>query len=423
MALYLVEYFPSHMAMRLEVNNPVYLIDVFCVGELMAQLTRWRLGRSRAGFFGGLKIVLLAAGTALVPLLFVFGPVQWHNLRDFQMLRLHGVIVEFYSYQKFNYPLNTNDLFSTWFVKHFGILPFFLAGALALLVSRRTKLHEWAALWISFWLCVFSLLLTLWQYRWAGLHAAMSVWLMIVVGHIAWGNVLSLPAAKRRVGIAVCLSALVLGQALFFTAKEFLHLRDIRTGRIIEADLVDAAMKKHLVLGLRAESQGKPMRVICGPDIAPLLYYFGGIPTMTSYYWENVQGLHDATAFFMDHGDATARRIAKERGLTHVIVPAHSRLQLVFSFIETGTMNATETPPSLAMRLSSNTVGLPLWITLDEGLTRIGRQEFNLTTAEGVVPLAGQVTVYRLEPTDGAGKVPAALQQPDTPLRQPSAQN
>ena len=423
LAFYLIEYFPSHMEMRLEVNNPVYVVAVLCAGELMAQLTRWRLGRCRAGFFGGLKIVLLAAGAALVPLLFAFGPVQWHNLRDVQMARLHQTIVEFYTYQKSNDQFNSSDLFLTWFFNHYGTLPFFLAGALALLVSRRIKLHERAALWISFWLCVFSLLLTLWQVRWAGLHAVMSVWLMIVAGHIAWGNVLSLPAAKRPLGIAVLFSALVLGQAVCFAARDFLRLADKRNGRIIVAQHVDAAMKKYLALGLRAESQGKPMRVICDPEIAPFLYYFGGIPSVTSYYWENVQGLHDATAFFSDHGDAVARRIAKERGLTHVIVPANSRLQKIFSLIETGTMSATATPPTLAMRLSSNTGDLPSWITLAAGLTRIGGREFNFTTAGGVVSLAGQVTVYRLKPTEGVGKVPAALQQPDTPLSQPSAQN
>jgi len=427
MAFYLIEYFPSHLAMRLEVNNPVYVIAVLCVGELMVQFTRWRLGSWGAGLFGCSKIVMLTAGAALVPLLFAFGPVQWHNLRDFQMARLHQSIVEFYTYQKFN----PNDPFSTWFIKHYGTLSFFLAGALALLSSRRTKLHEWAALWISFCLCVFSLLLTLWQVRWAGLHAAMSVWLMIVVGHIAWRNVLSMPAARRPVGFALFLSALVLGQAVFFTAREFSHLDNIRNGKMIEAQFVDAAMKQHLAQGLRAESQGKPMRVICDPEIAPVLYYFGGIPAVTSYYWENVQGLHDATAFFTDHGDAMARRIANERGLTQVIVPAGGRLQVLFNFIETGNMSVTDTPP-LATRLSSNTGALPPWITLDEGLTRIGRQQFNLTTARGVVSVAGRVTVYRLEPTEGVGKVlanglqataPAALQQLDALLKQPSAQN
>jgi hypothetical protein len=396
---YLVEYFPSHLAMRLEVNNPLYAIAVFCFGELMVRLTRWRLGRWRASFFGWLNIIVLTAGAALVPLLFAFGPVQWHNMRDVQMARLPQFIVEFYTYQKFN----PNAPLSSWFVKHYGILPFSLVGALALSGPRRTKLHEGAAVWISFCLCVFSLLLTLWQYRWAGLHAAMSVWLVIVVGHIAWRNVLSMPAARRPVRIATFLSVLVLGQAVFFTAGEFSDLGDIRKGKTIKTQFIDAAMKKYLAQGLRAESRGKSMRVICDPDIAPVLYYFGGIPAVTSYYWENVQGLHDATAFFMDHGDAMASRIAKERGLTQVIVPAGSRLLIFFNFIETGDMGVTDTPPPLAMRLSSNTSGLPAWITLDEGLTRIGRQEFNLTTARGVGSVEGRVTVYRLEPTEGTG--------------------
>ena len=314
-------------------------------------------------------------------------------------------VVEAYTYQKFN----PNDLLSSWFVKHYGTLPFILVGALALSGPRRTKLHEWAALWISFWLCVFSLLLTLWMVRWEGLHAAMSVWLMIVVGHIAWRNVLNMPAARRPMAIAVFLGALVLGQAVFFTAREFSHLGDIRNGKMIEAQLVDAAMKKHLAQGLLAESEGKPMRVMCDPDLAPVLYYFAGIPAVASYYWENVQGLHDATAFFTDHGDAMARRVAKERGLTQVIVPAGGRLQILFEAIETGSMSVTGPPPSLAARLSSNPGELPSWITLDEGLTRIGQREFNLRTARGVASGQSRVTVYRLEPTQGGSSAHEAV--------------
>jgi len=395
-AFYLVEYFPSHLSMRLEVNNPVYIVAVYCVGELMAQLTRWRLGSWRTGFFGSLKIVLPAAGVALVPLLFVFGPVRWHNLRDIQMARLHQFIVEFLPYPSFN----PEDPLSSWFIKYYGILPFFLVGALALSGPRRTKLHEWAAMWISFWLCVFSLLLTLWQVRWAGLYAAMSVWLMIVVGHIAWRNVLNKSAAKWTVGIAVFLSLLVLAQAVYFTAKEFSQLGDIRGGKTIKTQFVGAAMKQRLALGLRAESHGKPIRVICDPDIAPALYYFAGIPAVTSFYWENVQGLHDATAFFTDQGDAVAMRIAKERGLTYVIVPSGVRLAATFNYISTGNMSSVDSQSTLLARLSPTRHETPAWIRLDQGMARVGQQEFGLKTVLGVAPIRGVATVYRLEPTD-----------------------
>ena len=74
LVFYLIEYFPSHMAARLEVNNPLYIVAVFCVGELMVQLTRWRSGGGRANFLGGLTAAALAGGVALVPILFLFGP-------------------------------------------------------------------------------------------------------------------------------------------------------------------------------------------------------------------------------------------------------------------------------------------------------------------------------------------------------------
>ncbi|HVM60176.1 MAG TPA: hypothetical protein VMV72_04850 [Verrucomicrobiae bacterium] len=396
---YLVEYFPSHLGMRLEVNNPAFIIGALCVGELATQLGRWRLGRSRGGVSGLLEIAVPAAGAALVPLLFVFGPVAWHNMRDVVMLRLHRFIVEFLPYANFNAH---EDPLSSWFVKYYGILPFFLIGALAVSGPRRTKLHEWAALWISFWLCVFSLLLALWQVRWAGLYAAMSVWLMIVVGHIAWRNILAAPSRGRPIGIAVFLSALVLAQAAFFTTREFVELGHIRKGETIKMQYIDAAMKKYLAQGLGTENRVRPMRVLSDPDLTPALYYFGGIQAVTSFYWENLQGLHDATAFFTDHGDAVARRIAKERGLMYVIAPVGERLATTFNYIDTGIMSAADAQSTLLARLSLGRRDPLPWIRLDEDLTRVGRREFSLTTAEGVVSMAGRATVYRLEPAGGA---------------------
>lgn len=393
-ACYLVEYFPSHLAMRLEVNNPLYILAVFCMGELMVQLTRLRSGGTRVRFRDYVKLAVLTGGVAVVPVLFMLGPSPWHNLRDVQMARLHNFIMEFYTYLNFQpvHPLEA------WFSRSYGILPFFMVGALALSGPRRTRLYEWAGLWISFFLCVFSLLLTLWQIRWAGLHGAMSIWLMIVVGHIAWRNVLSAPASRRRVGIAAFLSALVVVQAVYFSTREFAELGDIRLGKSLKKEFVDAAMKKHLAQGFEAECHGKPIRVICEPDEAPALYYFGHIQTVCSLYWENLQGLHDATAFFTDHGDTVARQIAKERGLTHVIVSLSENLPAQFNYIKTGDMSRADAQPTLLARLSPKRHELPAWIELDQDLTQIGKREFSFTTPQGMASLRSQMTVYRLEP-------------------------
>jgi hypothetical protein len=392
---YLIEYFPSHMALRLEVNNPLYVVAVFCVGELMVQITRYRLGIWRGGFVDYLKIAMSALGVAVVPLAVLLGPVQWHNMRDIEMSRLHNFILEFYTYLNFS----PKDPLESWFFKSYGILPFFLLGALALTGPHRARLYEWAALWVSFFLSLFTLLLTLWQIRWAGLHAAMSVWLMIVVGHIAWRNVLSVPVGSRRIGIAVVLSGLVLIQAVYFAEREFSNLGDICEGRTVPKEFIDAAMKKHLAEGLRAESQGKPLRVLCEADLAPALYYFGGIPTVTSLYWENLQGLHDAVAFFTDQGDAVARRIASERGLTHIIVSGSDKLPAQFNYVATGDMSITDARPTLLARLYPNRSEAPAWIKLDEGLTQIGRREFLLKQYHGIASLHSLMTIYRLDPS------------------------
>ena len=390
---YLIEYFPSHMSLRLEVNNPLYIITVFCVGELMVQLTRWRLGDWRASFVNYLKILCPAAGVALVPLAFLCGPAQWHNMRDIQMSRLHNFIMEFYTY--FNFQ--PQKRLETWFFNDYGILPFFLLGAVVLSGPRRTRLYEWAGLWISFFLCLFTLFLTLWQIRWSGLHGAMSVWLMIVVGHIVWRNVLSAPGGQRPIGIAVALSGLVLCQVVYFSSREFSNLRDIRNGKTPK-EFIDAAMKKHLAEGLRAEGRGKPLRIICEPDLAPALYYFGGIQTVTSLYWENVQGLHDATAFFTDQGDAVAKRIARDRGLTHIIVSASNTLPAQFHYIETGDMSIADARSTLLARLYPSRDEAPPWIKLDQNMTAIGRREFSLRQARGVASLNSLMTIYRLQP-------------------------
>lgn len=395
MILYLVEYFPAHMELRLEVNGPLYALAVVCVSELMVQLTRWRSGGQRGGVFGWLKIGVLVAGVVLIPVLFAFGPERWHSIRDVQMYRLHRLIQEFFTYHSFN----SQTPISSWFFKYYGILPFFILGALLLSGPRRTRLYEWAALWITFFLSVFSMFLTLCVIRWSELHAAMLIWLMIVVGHIAWRNLLRVPQGQRPLGWAALVAGLVTLQALAFEYSKYSDPRGIREGNVVAKELIDAAMKKYLAEGLGAAGHGAQMRVLCDPDEVPALYYFGGISGVTSFYWENLQGVHDATDFFTDRGDSRAREIAKQRGLTHVMVFNDAKLGAEFNYIKTGDANIADAGSTLLARLAPGRVGAPPWIAVDTDLTQIGWRDFSLWTPKGIASLRSQVTIYRLEPT------------------------
>jgi hypothetical protein len=162
-------------------------------------------------------------------------------------------------------------------------------------------------------------------------------------------------------------------------------------------------MKKFLAEGRGAVIRESDGRVICEPDLAPALYYFGGIRGVSSLYWENLEGLHDEAAFLADRGDATARQIAKRRGLTYLIFSHSQAVPAGFNYIKTGSMRPIDAEGTLLVRLNSG-VGVPSWITIDHDLTRIGRREFVFKDSHGTIIMQSQWTVYSLNSTDAVAQ-------------------
>jgi hypothetical protein len=238
------------------------------------------------------------------------------------------------------------------------------------------------------------------------MYAPMNVWLMIIVGHILWRNVLSVAPSKRNVVTPTLVSGLILVQAAVFVDREYSMLNRIRQGNDVPTDFVNAAMSKHLAQAVGAQSQGKELRVICELDLAPALHYFAGISSVTSYYWENLQGLHDATDFFADRGDAAAQQIAIKRGLTHAIVPSDAELPVIFNYIKTGSTKAADAQSTLLQRLYFGGRNIPSWIVEDRDLTQIGRRQFEYRGPHGTGSLHSTLTIYRLEPTNSPEQAP-----------------
>jgi hypothetical protein len=91
---YLVEYAPSHLGMRLEVNHPLYAVAWVAGAELVAVVGDWRIN--------GIRLPRLRTGLALLGLLaapfaiLIGGPAVF-ALRDPRLLALHTHIAEFVS--------------------------------------------------------------------------------------------------------------------------------------------------------------------------------------------------------------------------------------------------------------------------------------------------------------------------------------
>lgn len=387
---YLIEYFPAHFAMRLEVNHPLYVLTILCVGEMVTRLTRWRLGFRSMTAASWLGIAVLAAGVALVPLLITLGPPTWHKMRDPQMQRMVSFISEFSTYLNFQ----PNEPLAAWFRSN-GVLPLFMIGALWLSAAARSQLYEWAALWISFFLSFFFLMLMWWQIRWVCVYAGLSIWLMIVVGQIALRNAL---AARDRFQIWVLslIGVIVLGQVAIFAARVYKELDVIYSRKVVAPDLINPELKKRLTEELKVASGGKELRIACEPDFAPCLDYFGGISSLISFYWENVEGLHAATAFFTDHGEAIALQIAKERGLTHILISDDPRLAARISYFATGNLKPEVVESTLMARLQRGDATIPSWIEIDPDLTRIGRRKFLCENEGAKVFVEGHIRIFRI---------------------------
>ncbi len=77
---YLLEYFPSHFGMRLEVNHPLYALAWVGGGELLCRLSRWWSGgKLAANIKDWLALTASALAVAVVPLMVYFyaGQVFW----------------------------------------------------------------------------------------------------------------------------------------------------------------------------------------------------------------------------------------------------------------------------------------------------------------------------------------------------------
>jgi hypothetical protein len=359
LVFYLVEYAPSFPGMRLEVNHPLYAFAWVCAGEL---LVRWSRAKVDGKAPALVPAALLALGAALLPLLLVAGPVEWHAMRDPLMQRLHRFIDEFQ-------PYLTTYAAAPWLetFRNFGLLPLFVAAAPFLAGGKRTTPPEWAALWMALFAALGHAALMLWQTRWMNFCAASSLLLAVVVLAILWRQ----QTERGRVATwFFVLVAAVAAQPLLFLKQNLqdIHVRDIARERI--GELISPMLQRQFAQALGALDTNGVFRVMAGPHMAARLQYFGHVPDVDSYYWENRDGLRAAADFFAAETDAEALRIVRERGITHAVLPPSAELVRMFHAVKHGKVSEAGERASLAGRMLGNEGALPLWIRRDLALER-----------------------------------------------------
>lgn len=384
---YLLEYFPHDLSIGLEVNGPPYGIAVIAMGEAICQLRKALAAPAGSRTRPLVMAALCTLITAALPLAILFGPPQWYALRDPQMLRLHHSIQEFLPMGQFFGP----NVLSIFF-KDVGFVPLFLLLGFALLSFTRLPQYDATALLFSLVITLGFLLIGWLQVRWMGLYGCLSAWLALVVGASCWHLIRDRLPSRWVNTVAVLVVLVLLSQPVWFAWHRVRLLSDMIYGRTVPRQLVRPVLSKRIALAFR-EHEGPGTRVLCEPDFAPALQYFGESAPVASYYWENMEGLHAATGFFADTGDyEEARRVARERGITHVVVQQDNQLQNVFYGIAHGRADPSAAQKTLAAQLLGSGFDLPSWLKSTPELDRIGNDVYTY----GRTHIEGRCRIYRI---------------------------
>jgi|BioPla2DNA2_1021312.scaffolds.fasta_scaffold08851_4 hypothetical protein len=378
---YLVEYAPRFPGMRLEMNHPLYALSWVCIGGFLA---RWSAARREGRRISLRWAVPLAVGAVLVPALLVLGPPEWHAMRNPLMQRMHHYIDEFRPYAAIY-----SDAFWPNLLRDFGVVLLFMAVAVWLVRRKGISPSERAALVMALVVAMGYAALTLWwQARWMNFFGACGLLATTVVLSVFWSR------QRRNHLMGVWFLLLVLaGQSAYSVHWHFQDIsrRDISRVRI--GELIVPMLQRQFAEKLAALDEDGAFRVMGGPHMAARLHYYGGIPNVASYYWENLDGLKAASDFFGSTDDQEALSIARERGITHVVLPPSASLIGMFHYVKTGNMSEVGARASLGGRMLERPETLPTWLRRDRRLER-ELQPGYLFHGE---PIFGALQVYVVE--------------------------
>lgn len=346
---YLLEYFPAHMGMRLEVNHPLYALAWVAAGDL---LYRYARGRDAARASAA-DIALIA----LLPAFILVGARDTFHILDPFLWMLHDdYIMEFQSL------LQQPDWWNPWQLLQGGtsVLPLLLLGSIALTrwSARTLPAAARGLLTLTAVPAALLLVLSLFQVRWLGIGCALWLAFLVTAASVARQHAAELQLTRARRIAVVALLCIVLVPFPVFTA-----LFPWRQGYPAPHDLYQV-VARDVAHTLRNRTGDRPVTVLSSPTGTTWLMYFGGFHGIGTLYWENLEGLKAAAALYAAPTDDAARALLAQRGVTHVVLFSWDTFAPEYSRLARGQRrrdgNGPDPAPAFAARLLAGAV--PSWL-------------------------------------------------------------
>lgn len=339
-AAYLLEYAPSHLGMRLEVNHPLYALAWLGGAELVAMIVEWRA----RGVVAPLWRRAAASALVVAPVVvIVLGGARVFLPGDPPLARLHGFIEEFGTLFGAIRRLGVAEL-GRYAIALLMLLP----ALLALREGRRQPKLAFIAI-----VAVALAALGLWQVRW-WLTASGAELCLVLVALAVIGVGRSPRARWIAVGV---IGVMFVEQAV---SRTVLTRRNVADAGVTDADAMQPLFRD-IAVALRQSQPTGMITLLASPDASSAISYFGGFRSVGTFYWENRDGLAAAAAMLTAPSDDEALAKIRAHGVTHIaLLSTGNFLSAYLSFV-----NAHATTDDLQRTFGSRVLSqghVPNWL-------------------------------------------------------------
>lgn len=331
---YLIEYFPSHLGLRLEVNHPLYALAWFGAGELLRAVAlaleheRPLSRRDQTTGMIGLVLVLWLPATIAIK-----GAASF-TVADPFVWQLHAVYIS--EFQGLRRVLAANHSVAGFLEITLPVL--LVVPPLWLMLRSSTSQTLRGPLVLTVIPTLLAWIMAWNQVRWVGLAFTLSIAAIAVFFRSLEPGQVERPRSLRAwltIYMILLLPGLISAVRGALAASEF------------TSDEIHVLAQREVAQWLRNRAGDQPVIVATTPSPTTQLIYFGGLTGLGTLYWENAAGLKKAAALFSAPSPEAARALVQRLGITHIALFSWDAFEVMQAKLYRGLPVSAPIPPDL----------------------------------------------------------------------------
>jgi hypothetical protein len=353
---YLLEYFPSHMGLRLEVNNPVYALAWMAGGEMLRRAVLFlQTGkpplRSVPDWLAVAACLILIA---LPAVMIVLGGERYFVISNKFLYSLHEFFI--------NEFMSIVEVAKSTGI-HYAVFAYsctLAALVIALLAGLGKRIGRPDLATIVFAACPAGIMtaLAFHQIRWSGTAAALYIPLFIA----SFLSLSRLFQAGIRWRWVVAWVVLALAAIPTPVTAGLRYLDYVENGDMVDKASIPSVLTRDICQRLAAAEPSRRPVVLASPSCSTEIAYYGGAKAIGTLYWENLAGLRAGADIYSTTDEREAFRLIQKLGITHILLFSWDSFGQRYVRLGRGLGKETEARDGFIPALLEGTRNQPTWL-------------------------------------------------------------